>query len=153
MLLVFILGFGPLNSVTQTYRVWIWVGMEMRILHGTELSELDPIPDSPQWLCPPAPRVVVVGGCCGGGPRRRRFYRRCSNDPLERTSRWFFEWIFHQHMCWDLNSLWLPVVRDGHQAYSRGLYTHCTDSLWPGGMTNIRSLDVDFGSSPIPFPK
>ena len=63
MLLVFILGFGPLNSVTQTYRVWIWVGMEMRILHGTELSELDPIPDSPQWLCPPAPRVVVVGGC------------------------------------------------------------------------------------------
>ena len=35
----------------------------MRILHGTELSELDPIPDSPQWLRPPAPCVVVVGGC------------------------------------------------------------------------------------------
>ena len=38
--------------------------MEMRILHGTELSELDPIPDSPQWLRPPAPRVVVVVGGC-----------------------------------------------------------------------------------------
>ena len=40
---------------------------------------------------------------------RRRFYRRCSNEGL--------------------NSRWLPVVRDGHQACSRGLYTHGKDSL------------------------
>ena len=37
-------------------------------------------------------------------------------------------------MCWGLNSHCLP--RDGHQPYSRGLYTHIE-----GGMTipNIRS--------------
>lgn len=29
-----------------------------------------------------------------------------------------------KHMCWRPNSHWFPVVRDGHQACSRGLYTH-----------------------------
>ena len=35
------------------------------------------------------------------------------------------------------------MVINGHQPYSRGLYTHYKDSLLKGGMTisNIRSLD------------
>ena len=28
------------------------------------------------------------------------------------------------YMCWVLNSHWFPVVGDGHQPNSRGLYTH-----------------------------
>ena len=33
------------------------------------------------------------------------------------------------HVCWGLDSHWFPVVGDGHQPNSRGLYTHYKDSL------------------------
>ena len=38
------------------------------------------------------------------------------------------------YMCRGLNSHCFPMVSDGHQAYSRGLYTHSKDSLL-GGMS------------------
>ena len=44
------------------------------------------------------------------------------------------------YMCQGLNSHYFHIIGDGHQPNSRGLYTHCKDSVIKGGRSPIPNI-------------